>query len=260
MCAWVRRDTRGQPHPRGIEQQKNALLARDVSTKRETRYWAFRTLWHCEVLTGAYQTLRQRRSLLQLQHHHRCQTLGDFLSRGRDSNRNTFVVLNVVQILQPSEEPRTTASCCSFFRSTGDNSSPRRALYSCAISTVPPVLPVTQTDRGDVSAAASAKAILPLEISLFEIPFRTVDNLDAKMQRPARPGDFSMTARFQTAPLATSFSQIETSSYSQSIRNGPSALHSLLLRHSLGRKSRWSRRWPPVLGRAMWISLPLAAG
>ena len=119
MCAWVRRDTRGQPHPRGIEQQKNALLARDVSTKRETRYWAFRTLWHCEVLTGAYQTLRQRRSLLQLQHHHRCQTLGDFLSRGRDSNRNTFVVLNVVQILQPSEEPRTTASCCSFFRRTG---------------------------------------------------------------------------------------------------------------------------------------------
>ena len=86
-------------------------------------------------------SLRQRRPLLQLKHRHRCQPLGELLSRGRD--KNAFVVHNVVQILQLSEEPRTASSCCTWFRS----SSPKRALPCCAISTAPPVKPVTFRSR-----------------------------------------------------------------------------------------------------------------
>ena len=93
-------------------------------TYRVTQYQAVRTLRNIECTTYIYQILRQRRLLLQPQHHHRCQTLEDPLSRGRDSsNRNSFVVLSVVQILQPSEEPRTTASCSTWFRSTVGSSS-----------------------------------------------------------------------------------------------------------------------------------------
>ena len=61
------------------------------------------------------------------------------------------------EIQQPSKEPRITASCCTWFRSTVDNSSFMKALPSCAISTVPPVFFVTQSGRGDVTDAATAK-------------------------------------------------------------------------------------------------------
>ena len=69
---------------------------------------------------------------------------------GRDSsNRNTFVVLSVVQIQQPSEEPRATASCCTWCRNMVGNSSSKKALSSCANSTVWP-----QSGREGVIAAA----------------------------------------------------------------------------------------------------------
>ena len=86
------RKPQGQSPTRGIEQQKNALLARDVSTKRVTQYRAVRTL---SGTSSSQLILRQRRPLFEPQHHHRCQTLEKLLSCGRDSsNRNTFVVLN----------------------------------------------------------------------------------------------------------------------------------------------------------------------
>ena len=53
------------------------------------------------------------------------------------------------------------------------------------VQLVSPVLPVTQSGRGNVTAAASEKATLPLEMSSLVILFRTVDNLVTKMQRPA---------------------------------------------------------------------------
>ena len=87
---------------------------------------------------------------------------------------------------QSTQEPRTTASCCAWFRST-DNSSSRRALPNYANSTVPPVFSVTQSGRGDVSAAATARAT---------------------------PGIPSTRALFRTASIATSLSQNATSSCS----------------------------------------------
>ena len=108
MCACVRREIRGQP-PTRDRTEKEPTVASDVSTKRVTQYRTVRTFWHNEFAICTCQILRQRRLLLQHQHQHRCQTLGD-LSHGSDSsNLNTFVVLFVVQVLQPSEEPRTTA-------------------------------------------------------------------------------------------------------------------------------------------------------
>ena len=51
-----------------------------------------------------------------------------------------------------------------------------------------PVFSVTQSGRGGVIPATSAKGILLPEISSLVIPFRTVDNPDTRMQRPmARP-------------------------------------------------------------------------
>ena len=141
--------------------------------------------------------------------------------RGRDSsNKNTFAVLNAVQIQQPSKEPRTIA----WFRSTVDNSSSKRALHSYAILTMPLVFSVTLSGRGGVTAAAIAKAILHFKTLLLAIPFRTVDNLDTGMQRPrgsptvhqllqSHQATSSSTARFRTAPFATSLSQNATSSF-----------------------------------------------
>ena len=92
------------------------------------------------------------------------------------------------EYLRCAQEPQTTASCCTWFRSTVGNSSSKKALPSCANSTVRRVFSVTQSDRGGVIAAATAKGILLPETSLLAIPFRSVDNLDPRMQRPlARP-------------------------------------------------------------------------
>ena len=162
--------------------------------------------------------------LFQPQHHRRCPTLGGLLRRGCDSSKkNTFVVFDVVQIREHSEEPRTTASCCTWFRSMVASS------FMKALLTVPLVFSVTQSGRGGVTAAATAKAILPPETSLLGIPFRTVENRDTRMLRPlARPPftslftarsqchqvSASMTAHSRTAPLGASPSQIATSSYS----------------------------------------------
>ena len=173
-----------------------------------------------ELATCSCRTRRQRRRLLQPRHRRQCATPADLHRQGRD--KNPFAMLNVVQIQQPSKGLRTTALCCTWFRSTVDNSSSKRALHSFAISTVPPVFCVTQSGHSDVTAAATAGATLQLEISLLVTPFRTVDNLDTRMQHPrARPpfinllagrsqchqGTPSTTARFQSAPFAISLSQ-----------------------------------------------------
>ena len=112
-------------------------------------------------------------------------------------------------------------SCCTWFRSTGVNSSLKILLHSYAISTLTPVFCVTQSGCGDVTAAATARATLLLEISLMGIPFRTVDNLDTKMQRPVARSPFASSQLAASAdsplpncPVGTSFLQSETSSYS----------------------------------------------
>ena len=61
-------------------------------------------------LTDLQLTDTPRTSLFQSQHHRRCPILEDQRSRERDRNRNTFVVLDVVQIQKLSEARRTTAS------------------------------------------------------------------------------------------------------------------------------------------------------
>ena len=100
-CA-PRKTTKPGPPTRGIEQQKTASPVRGASTKRETEYQAARTLSRVELKHCSYQILWQRRPLFQPQHHSGCPTLGDLLRRGRDSSsRNTFVVLNVLQIQEP---------------------------------------------------------------------------------------------------------------------------------------------------------------
>ena len=83
--------------------------------------------------------------------------------------------------------------------------------------------------RGDVTAAATARATLLPEISLFVIPFRTVDNLDTRMQRLRAGTPFtnflavcsqchqvtsSKMVHSRTAPFRTSVSQNATSSCS----------------------------------------------
>ena len=88
MCAWAQHETRFQLHTREIVQQKKATLARDVQRSGG-------------LTTGPPAP-------------------GDLLRRGRDpSHNNSFAVLTVVQIRQPSEEPRTMGSCCTWFRNTG---------------------------------------------------------------------------------------------------------------------------------------------
>ena len=182
MCAWVRRETRPATHERDRTAEERTARQRRINEAGDS-------------ITGTYQILRQRRPLLPPPH-------------------------------PPLPRlPTVTAHV----QKHGDNTSLHKALHSCAVSTVPPVLLVTQSGRGDVTAAASAKAILRLKISLLGIPFKTVDNLATKMQRPLARPPFtilftarsqchqvtpSMTAHFQTAPFATSFSQSETSSYS----------------------------------------------
>ena len=170
MCAWRKHETWVQLHTTETVQQKNVTLARDASPQKGNQYWAVRTLMCEDSTTFDCEILRNRRPPLQPQHERRCQTLGCLLRRGRDNSReNTFGVLNVVQIHQPSEEPRTTASCCTWFRSTGDNSSPKKAL---AILTEPPALPVTQSGRDNAAAATSAEAILPFETFLVGDTFQ----------------------------------------------------------------------------------------
>ena len=83
---------------------------------------------------------------------------------------------------------------------TVDNSSLERALYSCATSTVPLVFCVTQSGRSDVTAAATARATLQPEISLFVTSFKTADNLDTMMLRPSAP---PLTIPAQLAASAT---------------------------------------------------------
>ena len=70
---------------------------------------------------------------------------GDLLRRApSNSLENTFVVHSVAQIPPPSQEPHTTASCCTWFRSTaGSNSSFKKALHNYSILTAPPVSPAT---------------------------------------------------------------------------------------------------------------------
>ena len=100
--AWEKHEIWDNPPTRGIELQKTASPARGASTKRETQYQAARTLSRVELKPCSYQILWQRRLLFQPQHHSRRPTLGDLLRRGRDSsNRNAFVVLNVLQIQEP---------------------------------------------------------------------------------------------------------------------------------------------------------------
>ena len=77
---------------------------------------------------------------------------------------------------------RTTASCCTWFRSTGRNSASKKALHSYAILSAPTVSLVTPSGRDDATDATSAEVILHSETSSLAIPFRT------RMQRPmARP-------------------------------------------------------------------------
>ena len=96
VSAFGKHETRVQVHTREIVQQRNVTLARDASAKRSTEYRAIRTL----CTTCSWEILRQRRPLLQPQHQRWCHTLGDLLRLGRDnSHKNTFAVLNVVQIL-----------------------------------------------------------------------------------------------------------------------------------------------------------------
>ena len=149
--------------------------------------------------------------------------------------------------------------------------------HSCATSTVRPVFFSTQCGRGGVTGAATAKAILPPETSLLVMPFRTVDNKDTRMQRRLARSPFSnllrarsrchqvtpsTTARFQTAPFA-----IITERDKELLADLRRALAMAIprcilsrLRHCVGGKPRGSHKWPPDVGRAVPMSLPLVAG
>ena len=79
-CAFVKleiQDTR----EREIK-QKNATLAKGESTKRETPHQAARSSSHNEFGTCSWQTLRQRTSLFQSQHHRRCPFRDDGTATG----------------------------------------------------------------------------------------------------------------------------------------------------------------------------------
>ena len=96
------------------------------------------------------------------------------------SDKNTFDVLNAVQIQQPLKQPRTTASCCTWFRSTQLTQKSVAQLHLDRAACV-----ACDTIRSRRCHRCSfCKSDTPTRV----IPFRTVDNLDTRMQRPrARP-------------------------------------------------------------------------
>ena len=169
--------------------------------------------------------------------------LSETSSGGRNSSlENIFGVRSVAQIPPPSEKSLTTASCCTWFRKTGDNNCFQRALCRCAISTVQPEKLVAQS-------CTFCGTVL--------IPSRTDNNPDTRMQRPMARPPFSnllrarcrcsqvtpwTTARFQTAPLGTLSSphrarQAGTCRASPTLRDGTPALRCLSIRHGMRRKA-----------------------
>ena len=90
-------------------------------------------------------------------------------------------MLNVVQIQKLSKEPRTAASCFTWFRSMVASNSLKKVLPSCASSTVRPVFSVTQFDRDGAVAAVIAKRILQPRTSWQVTSSKTADSLDTRM-------------------------------------------------------------------------------
>ena len=145
-----------------------------------------------------------------------------------------------------------------------DNSSSNKALHSYAVST---------SGRDDVAAAAYGNSDIPLRDTVVGDTFQNRRQPGHPDAAPGGPPSVhqpltahsqchqvtpSATARFRTAPFETSFPQSEAVARrtSQSLRHGPSALHSLSLRHGMGRKPRGSHERSPVMGRAVPLSLP----
>ena len=93
--AWEKHKTQVLPHTtETAQQQNNATPASDVSTKQETQCRAARTPSRGGFEACKYQILRQRRPLFQPQHRGRCPTLGDLLTRGRNSSlENTLCAM-----------------------------------------------------------------------------------------------------------------------------------------------------------------------
>ena len=142
-----------------------------------------RTLSRVELKTCSHQNLRRRRPHLQRRYQRQCSTLEDLLRHGRDSsNGNTLAVLNAVQILHPSEEPRTTASCSTWFRSASGQQVIQES-----------VAQLRHLDRaacvlcGTISSRRCHRCSHCKRDIMLAILFRT-DNLDTRTQCPlARP-------------------------------------------------------------------------
>ena len=132
--------------------------------------------------------------------------------------RQTLAVLSVVQIQKSTKEPRTMASCCTWFRSMVASSSFKKVLPNRASSTVHPVFSVTQFDRDGALAAVIAGRTLQPGTSSLVPSFKTADKarppltllLTARSQ--CRQETHLMTAHSRTARSERSFSQNMTSS------------------------------------------------
>ena len=140
-------------------------------------------------------------------------------------------MLIVVQIQKLSKEPRTTASCCTWFRSMVVSSSFKKVLLSCANSTVQRA--VTQSGRGGAIAAATAEGRLQPETSLWV----TFQDRRQPGHQDAAPVSSSI-AHHPTPELRHWGHRCHRSRQaarrsSQSLSNGHPTLHSLSLRHSV---------------------------
>ena len=72
-----------------------------------------------------------RRNPLEPQHHRQCPTLEDLLSRGRESNRNTFVVLNVAGSRRNLRSQNATTSCSPIFAEPQQRPSRAASFFFC---------------------------------------------------------------------------------------------------------------------------------
>ena len=89
-----------------------------------------------------------------------------------------------------TEQPPTTASCCTWFKNAGGNNCFQRALDGCAISTVQLVWSVPQSGRDAATSSACVRLIHRSETFVLAIPFTTDVGPDIRVQLPrARAAD-----------------------------------------------------------------------
>ena len=188
-----------------------------------------------EFKTCSYQILQQRRPLFQPTTTNDAQLTKTSSGAAETTASRISPVRAMWLRARRCQSSLRTRPHAAHGSDTEDNDCSQKALRSCAISTVQPEKPVAPSGRGGVGCNffGSDTPIRDLRVGHSSW---TDGNPDTRVQRPAaRPPvsillrarswclqvTSSTTARFQTAPLGTLFSQSGTSNFSPRFAEPP---------------------------------------